>query len=59
MLAPGGRIWIYDLRRALRTAQVAAVGAVPGADVRIEPVRAGLLGRMLGRLTVQPAGVTV
>jgi ubiquinone/menaquinone biosynthesis C-methylase UbiE len=59
VLAPGGRIWIYDLRAALRAAQVAATAAFPGATVRIEPVRAGLLGRFLGRLTVQPAGVTV
>jgi ubiquinone/menaquinone biosynthesis C-methylase UbiE len=59
VLAPGGRIWIYDLRRALRTAQVAAAVAVPGSDVRVEPVRAGLVGRLLGRLTVQPAGVPV
>ena len=41
VLAPGGRIWIYDLRRALRTARVAATVAFPGADVRIGPVRAG------------------
>ena len=59
VLAPGGRIWIYDLRRALRTAQVAAAVAVPGSDVRVEPVRSGVLGRLLGRLTVQPAGVPV
>lgn len=59
VLAPGGRIWIYDLRAALRTARAAATVAFPGADVRIEPVRAGLLGRFLGRLTVQPAGVPV
>jgi ubiquinone/menaquinone biosynthesis C-methylase UbiE len=59
VLAPGGRIWIYDLRRALRTAQVAAAVAFPGADVQVEPVRAGVFGRLLGRLTVQPAGVTV
>ena len=59
VLAPGGRIWIYDLRRALRTAQVAAAVAVPGSDVRVERVRAGVLGRLLGRLTVQPAGVPV
>jgi ubiquinone/menaquinone biosynthesis C-methylase UbiE len=59
VLAPGGRIWIYDLRRALRTAQVAALAAFPGADVRVEPVRAGVLGRLLRRLTVQPAEVTV
>ena len=59
VLAPGGRIWIYDLRRSLRTAQVAGAVAVPGSDVRVEPVRAGVLGRLLGRLTVQPAGVPV
>ena len=59
VLAPGGRIWIYDLRRALRTAHVAAAVAVPGSDVRVEPVRVGVLGRLLGRLTVQPAGVPV
>jgi ubiquinone/menaquinone biosynthesis C-methylase UbiE len=59
VLAPGGRIWIYDLRRALRTAQVAAAVAFPGSDVRVEPVRSGVLGRLLGRLTVQPAGVPV
>ena len=28
--APGGRIWIYDVRRALRSAQVAAAVAFPG-----------------------------
>jgi hypothetical protein len=43
----------------LRTAQVAAAAAFPGADVRVEPVPAGLFGRLLSRLTVQPAGVTV
>jgi ubiquinone/menaquinone biosynthesis C-methylase UbiE len=59
VLAPGGRIWIYDLRPALRIAQVAAAAAFAGSDVRIDPVRAGLLGRLLGRLTVEPAGVTV
>ena len=59
VLAPGGRIRIYDLRRALRTARVAAAVAFPGSEVRIEPVRAGVLGRLLGRLTVQPAGVPV
>jgi ubiquinone/menaquinone biosynthesis C-methylase UbiE len=59
VLAPGGRIWIYDLRRALRTARVAAAVAFPRADVRVERVRAGVLGRLLDRLTVQPAGVTV
>ena len=57
VLAPGGRIWIYDLRPALRGARIAADVAFPGADVRIEPVRAGLLGLVLARLTVEPAGV--
>src|SRR4051812_23643606 len=37
--APGGRVWIYDVRRALRSAQVAAAVAFPGLDVRVEPVR--------------------
>ena len=59
VLAPGGRIWIYDVRRALRTAQVAAAVAIPEGGVRIDPVRAGLLGRFLGRLTVEPAAVSV
>jgi SAM-dependent methyltransferase len=57
--APGGRVWIYDLRRALRSAQVAAGVAFPGLDVRVEPVRAGLLGRFLARLTVEPVPVAV
>jgi ubiquinone/menaquinone biosynthesis C-methylase UbiE len=59
VLAPGGRIWIYDLRPALRAAQAEAGAAFPASDVRIERVRAGLLGRFLRRLTIQPAGVTV
>jgi ubiquinone/menaquinone biosynthesis C-methylase UbiE len=59
VLAPGGRVWIYDLRPALPPALAAATVSFPGADVRIERVRAGLLGRFLGRLAVQPAGVTV
>jgi ubiquinone/menaquinone biosynthesis C-methylase UbiE len=59
VLAPGGRVWIYDLRPALPAALAAATVAFPAADVRIERVRAGLLGRFLGRLTVRPAGVTV
>ena len=59
VLAPGGRIWIYDVRPALRTAQVAMAVAVPRGGVRVEPVRAGLLGRFLGRLTVEPVAVPV
>ena len=59
VLAPGGRIWIYDLRTALRAAQAEATAAFPASDVRIERVRAGLFGRFLRRLTIQPAGVTV
>ena len=57
VLAPGGRIWIYDVRRALRGAQLAAGVAFPQADVRVDPVRAGVLGFVLGRLTVEPARV--
>lgn len=57
--ASGGRVWIYDVRRALRSAQVAAAVAFPGLDVRVEPVRAGLLGRFLARLTVEPVPVPV
>jgi ubiquinone/menaquinone biosynthesis C-methylase UbiE len=59
VLAPGGRIWIYDLRGALRAAVPAAAAAFPGAHVRVERVRAGVFGRLLARLTVQPAAVTV
>lgn len=57
VLAPGGRIWIYDLRPALRGARGAAGVAFPEAAVRVERVRAGVLGLVLGRLTVEPAGV--
>jgi ubiquinone/menaquinone biosynthesis C-methylase UbiE len=59
VLAPGGRIWIYDLRGALRTARAAAEVAFPGADVRVDRVRSGIFGRVLARLTIQPAAVTV
>jgi ubiquinone/menaquinone biosynthesis C-methylase UbiE len=59
VLAPGGRIWIYDLRGALRTARAAAEVAFPGADVRVERVRSGIFGRVLARLTIQPAAATV
>jgi SAM-dependent methyltransferase len=59
VLAPGGRIWIYDVRPALRGARIAAGVAFPEADLRVDRVRAGLLGRVLGRLTVEPAGVPV
>jgi hypothetical protein len=43
----------------MRSAQVAAAVAFPGLDVRVEPVRAGLLGRFLARLTVEPVPVAV
>ena len=59
VLAPGGQIWIYDIRRVLRTAQVAAEVAFPAQTVRVDPVRAGLLGLLLGRLTVEPVAVPV
>jgi ubiquinone/menaquinone biosynthesis C-methylase UbiE len=54
VLAPGGRVWIYDVRRALRTAQVASAVAFPGRTVRLDRVEAGLLGRFLARLAVEP-----
>lgn len=59
VLAPDGRLWIYDVRAALRTAQVAVELGFPAATVRVERVQAGLLGRFLARLTVEPAPVRV
>jgi ubiquinone/menaquinone biosynthesis C-methylase UbiE len=54
VLSPGGRVWIYDVRWSLRTAQVAAAVAFPGRTVRMGRVEAGLLGRILARLAVEP-----
>lgn len=54
VVGPEGRVWIYDVRRALRTAHVAAAVAFPGSAVRLDRVDAGLLGRFLARLTVEP-----
>jgi SAM-dependent methyltransferase len=59
VLRPGGRVWIYDLRFALRRA--AAREAFPGHVVRREPLGTGLLrlSRDRGDLTrgsVGPGG---
>jgi ubiquinone/menaquinone biosynthesis C-methylase UbiE len=55
VLRPGGQIWIYDLRFALRRATVAARARRPGGDVSRHTVRTGpfSLG-LLARLTVRP-----
>ncbi|WP_344611851.1 class I SAM-dependent methyltransferase [Dactylosporangium salmoneum] len=48
VLRPGGRMWIYDARIALRR------GEVPGIPSRREPVRTGRLPfRLVGRLVFQ------
>ncbi|HTJ38683.1 MAG TPA: class I SAM-dependent methyltransferase [Dactylosporangium sp.] len=48
VLRPGGRMWIYDARMALRR------GEVPGIPSRREPVRTGRLPvRLVGRLVFQ------
>lgn len=52
VLRPGGHLWIYDLRPALRRADAAARDAFPAGPVRREPVRAGrfpisLVGRLV------------
>jgi SAM-dependent methyltransferase len=67
VLAPGGRIWIYDLRGALRTAQGRGRGRVPGGGRAGRPgalrhLRPGARpphhpARRRDRLTVPPAGV--
>jgi ubiquinone/menaquinone biosynthesis C-methylase UbiE len=56
VLRPGGQVWIYDLRFALRRAEAAARGAFPSVDLRRETVRTGWLPfRLISRLTVDPA----
>jgi ubiquinone/menaquinone biosynthesis C-methylase UbiE len=50
VLRPGGRLWIYDARVALRR------GEVPGVPSRRVPVRTGRLPwRLVGRLEIPAA----
>lgn len=55
VLRPGGQVWIYDVRPALRRAEAAARAAFPGYVVRRESTRAGLMGLLMARLVVAPA----
>jgi SAM-dependent methyltransferase len=53
VLRPGGRIWIYDMRFALRRAQRAARAAVPAAVITVQTVHTGRLPiRLVGRVTL-------
>jgi ubiquinone/menaquinone biosynthesis C-methylase UbiE len=55
VLRPGGRVWIYDFRSALRRAEAAARDAFPGQVVRREALRGGALRlRLAGRVVVGP-----
>jgi ubiquinone/menaquinone biosynthesis C-methylase UbiE len=55
VLKPGGRIWIYDIRFALRRAEAAARAARPGWEIRRETVRTGPLSPgLIARLVIQP-----
>jgi ubiquinone/menaquinone biosynthesis C-methylase UbiE len=55
VLRPGGRIWIDDLRFALRRAESAARAAFPSVVPRREMVRAGWLPWLLiRRLVIDP-----
>jgi ubiquinone/menaquinone biosynthesis C-methylase UbiE len=54
VLRPGGRIWIYDARIALRRAATAAHAAFPTQAVRRETIRTGRLPiSLLGRLVLE------
>jgi ubiquinone/menaquinone biosynthesis C-methylase UbiE len=56
VLRPGGEVWIYDLRFALRRAEAAARAAFPAPHPRREAVRVGWLPRLLiRRLVIDPA----
>jgi ubiquinone/menaquinone biosynthesis C-methylase UbiE len=56
VLRPGGQVWIYDLRFALRRAEAAARGAFPSAGLQREPVRTGWFPvRLVSRLVAGPA----
>jgi ubiquinone/menaquinone biosynthesis C-methylase UbiE len=55
VLRPGGQIWIYDIRFALRRSQVAARARCPAGEVRRQTVRTGPLSLgLIARLTVRP-----
>jgi ubiquinone/menaquinone biosynthesis C-methylase UbiE len=55
VIRPGGRIWIYDMRIALPTAQTMAEEVFPDAAVRREVVRTRHFPfHLLGRLVVEP-----
>jgi ubiquinone/menaquinone biosynthesis C-methylase UbiE len=55
VLRPGGQIWIYDLRFALRRATAAARARCPGGEIDRTTVRTGPLSLgLLARLTVRP-----
>jgi ubiquinone/menaquinone biosynthesis C-methylase UbiE len=55
VLRPGGQIWIYDLRFALRRVRAAARRQCPAGDVSRHTVRTGPLSLgLLARLTVRP-----
>jgi ubiquinone/menaquinone biosynthesis C-methylase UbiE len=55
VLRPGGQIWIYDIRFALRRATAAARRRCPTGDVGRHTVRTGPLSLgLIARLTVRP-----
>jgi ubiquinone/menaquinone biosynthesis C-methylase UbiE len=55
VLKPGGQIWIYDLRYALRRARAAAVSHCATCAVERHTVRTGPLSLgLIARLTVRP-----
>jgi ubiquinone/menaquinone biosynthesis C-methylase UbiE len=56
VLRPGGQVWIYDFRLALRRAQNAARAAFASPDLHRESLRTGWLPlRLIGRLVIDPA----
>lgn len=56
VLRPGGRLWIYDVRFALRRATRAARAAFPDGTVRREAIRTWRLPvRIIARLAAQTA----
>jgi ubiquinone/menaquinone biosynthesis C-methylase UbiE len=56
VLRPAGQAWIYDIRFALRRAEIAAQALFPGYRVYRETVRTGPLSLgLIARLVVRPA----